>query len=39
MSKSLNKYVAAFNYVDKTLLVLSSPSWGCSIDFFATVLS
>ena len=38
MSKLLNKQVAAFNYVDKTLLLLLATSGSCSTAFFATVL-
>ena len=38
MSKALSKYVAAFYYLDKTLLVLSTTSGGVSMASFATVL-
>ena len=34
MSKTLSKYIAAFDYVDKTLLVLSATSGGVSIALF-----
>ena len=38
MSKKLSKYIAAFNYIDKTLLVLSATSKGISIISFAVVI-
>ena len=31
MSKKLSKYIAAFDYIDKILIVLSAPSGGISI--------
>ena len=31
MSKKLSKYIAAFDYIDKTLIVLSATSGGISI--------
>ena len=31
MSKKLSKYIAAFNHIDKTLIVLSATSGGISI--------
>ena len=37
ISKTLSQYIAAFHYVDKTLLVLSAISGGVSIASFATV--
>lgn len=37
MSKTLSKYVAAFDYVDKILLVLSARRSGVSIASLATV--
>ena len=37
MSKKLSKYVAAFNYIDKTLIVLSAASVGISIISFTSV--
>ena len=37
MSKKLGKYIAAFNYIDKTLIVLSALSGGISIVSFASV--
>ena len=37
MSKSLSKYNASFNYVNKTLLVLLAKSGGFSIALFATI--
>ena len=38
-SETLSKYIAAFNYFEKTLLVLSSAaSNGVSIASFATVI-
>ena len=38
MSKSLNKYIASFDYFDKTLIVLSATSGGISIASFAIVI-
>ena len=38
MSKTLSKYIAAFDYVDKALLVLSTASGSISIDSIATVI-
>ena len=38
MSKKLSKYVAAFNYIDKTLIVLSAASVGISIISFTSVI-
>ena len=38
MSKKLSKYVAAFNYIDKTLIVLSAASGGISIISFTSVI-
>ena len=37
-SKKLRKYVAAFDYMDEILIVLSSTSGGVSIISFATVI-
>lgn len=37
MNKTLTKYIAAFDYSDKTLLVLSTASGGVPIASFATV--
>ena len=37
MSKILSKYIAAFDYFDKTLIVLSATSGGVSIISFASV--
>ena len=37
-SKKLSKYVAAFDYIDKILIVLSATSGGVSIISFATVI-
>ena len=37
-SKKLSKYVAAFDYIDKILIVLSATSSGVSIISFTTVL-
>ena len=34
LSKKLSKYVAAFDYSDKILIVLSAPGGGVSIIFF-----
>ena len=38
MSKNLSKYVAAFDYVDKTLILLSAISKGISVTSFASVI-
>ena len=38
MSKNLSKYVAAFNYFDKTLIVLSATGGGISISSFVRVI-
>ena len=38
MSKKLSKYIAAFDYIDKTLIALSSTSGGISIIFFTSVI-
>ena len=38
MSKKLSKYIAAFDYFDKTLIVLSATSRGISIISFASVI-
>ena len=38
MSKKLNKYIAAFDYIDKTLIVLSATSGGISIISFTSVI-
>ena len=38
MSKKLSKYVAAFRYIDKTLIVLSATSGGISIISFTSVV-
>ena len=35
MSEKLSKYIAAFDYVDKTLIVLSATSGGISIIIVA----
>ena len=37
MSKKLSKYIAAFDYLDKTLIVLSATSGEISISSFASV--
>ena len=37
-SKKLSKYVAAFDYIDKILIVLSATSGGVSIISFTTVI-
>ena len=37
MSKKLSKYIAVFDYTDKTLIVLSAASGGISIIFFTSV--
>ena len=38
MSKKLSKYIAAFDYIDKTLILLSATSGGISIISFASVI-
>ena len=38
MSKKLGKYIAAFDYIDKTLIVLSEISGGISIISFTSVI-
>ena len=38
MSKKLSKYIASFDYIDKTLIVLSAASGGISIICFTTVI-
>ena len=38
MSKKLSKYIAAFDYFDKSLTVLSATSGGVSIISFASVI-
>ena len=38
MSKELSKYIAAFDYIDKTLIVLSAASGGISIVSFTIVI-
>ena len=38
MSKKLSKYIAVFDYTDKTLIVLSATSGGVSIISFASVI-
>ena len=38
MSKGISKCIAAFNYFDKNLIVLSAASGGISIASFATVI-
>ena len=37
-SKKFSKYIAAFDYIDKTLIVLSATSWGISIISFTSVI-
>ena len=37
-SKKLNKYVAAFDYIDKILIVLSATTWGISICSFTSIV-
>ena len=39
MSKKLNKYISAIDYVDQTLLILSAASVFISITKYATALS
>ena len=38
MSEKLSKYITAFDYFDKILVVLSATSGGASIICFATVI-
>ena len=38
MSKKLSKYIAAFGYIDKTLIFLSAASGGISIISFTSVV-
>ena len=38
MSRKLSKYIAAFNYFDKALIVFSATSEGVSIISFASVI-
>ena len=37
MSKTLSKYIASFDYFEKSLIVLSATSGGISIASFSTV--
>ena len=38
MSKRLSKYIASFDYIDKSLIVLSATSGNISIALFTTVI-
>ena len=38
MNKKLSEYIAAFDYIDKTLIVLSATSGGISIISFTSVI-
>ena len=38
MSKKISKCIVAFDYIDKSLIVLSAISWGVSIVSFTTVI-
>ena len=38
MSKRLSKYIASFDYFDKSLIILSATSGSISIPSFATVI-
>ena len=38
MTKTLSKYIAAFDYIDKALIVLSATSGGISIISFTSVI-
>ena len=38
MSKKVSKYIAALDYLDKTLIVLSATSGGISIISFTSVI-
>ena len=37
-SKKLSKYVAAFDYIDKILILLSATTWGVSTCSFTSVV-
>ena len=39
MSKKLNKYIANFDYIDKTLIILSAKSGGISIISFTRIVA
>ena len=38
MSKKISKYIAAFDYIDKTLIILSATSGGISIISFTSAI-
>ena len=38
MSKKLSKHIATFDYIDKTLIILSETSGGMSIISFTSVI-
>ena len=38
MSKKLSKYIAAFDYIDKSMIVLSAASGGISIISFTSAI-
>ena len=38
ISKKLSKYIAAFDYADNALIILSATSWGVSIISFLSVI-
>ena len=38
MSEKLSKYIATFDYIDKTLMVFSATSGRVSIIFFASII-
>ena len=38
LSKKLSKYIAAFDYIDKTLIILSAANGGISIISFTSVI-
>ena len=38
MSKKLSKYIATFDYIDKTLIILSATIGGISIISFTSVI-
>ena len=38
MTKKLSKYIAAFDYFNKTLIILFSTCWGISIISFASII-
>ena len=39
MNKKLSKYIAVFDYIDKTLILLSATSGGICIISFASIIA